>query len=231
MPAGDFSKSSIGTQVLLAIGSDYKLIDGLTNVDINSDDVPTVKQALLNGRSVQHSGASSPETLTAQRLANYNTDVYDALVDAKHNGTALQFRIFSGPEENVGSAIQTADKVAIATTGIVTFTPANTNTTLRDLANLQIAVGHCIKTGGKLYRIIGISDTDVVTVQDTATRKAPSAAVTTADYTIVNPKWQNDGVANILQVGNFSVDGGGAAATDSFSIAFRNALPKWNVVI
>ena len=229
MPAGDFSKSSIGTKVFVSVKGAYKEIYGLTNVQIQSTDVPTQTQSLLNGRSVQHTGTASPETLTAELLANYGTDVFEVLHDAKQNGTALSFRVETGPAEAVGTTLPATAMVAIDDAGVCTFSGTD-NPTENDLANRQIAVGHVIKSGGKIYRIISISDANVVVVQDTATDDFPPTDVAAATYTVMNPQWTVTAPATVTQVGNFTADSGGNAATDSFSLAYRNPLPKWTIV-
>ena len=230
MPAGIFSKSAIGTTVQVFIGSDYVDIDGLQNVQIQSPEVTSSSVAVLAGGGVARVGSVLPETLTADRIANYTTQVQDALFNARRNGSELSFRVQTGPPSDVVKPVS-ADKAAIAqTTGVVTFTPASTNTTLADLRNSRIAPGHYIVIATKQYRIVSISDTNVVTVVDQATGNAPTSAVAAADYTIVNPRWRVDANAHVTQTGSFSAATDGNPVGDSFSLQFINNLPNWTPI-
>ena len=230
MPAGIYSKSAIGTTVAVNISGAYVDIDGLQNVQIQSPEVTTSSVAVLKGGGVARAGSVLPETLTADRIANYTTQVQDALLDARRNGKELTFRVQTGAATNVVPTA-TADKVAIATTGICTFTPA-TNTTLAAIRNSQLAVGHFIvpATGNKRFRIVSISATNEVTVVDEATKAAPSAAVTAADYTVINPQWQVIANAHVTQTGSFSAATDGNPIGDSFSLQFINNLPDWTPI-
>ena len=235
MPAGIFSKSAIGTRVMVAIpvsrrDDGYVPIDGLQNVQIQSPEVTTSSVAVLEGGGVTRAGSVLPETLTADRIANYATQVQDVLFDARRNGKELSFRIQTGAPTDVVPTVAT-DMAAIATTGIVTFTPAsgNTrNTTLAALASSQIAVGHYIVMGARQFRIISIAGTpDVVTVQDAATKAAPASSVSAGTYEIINPRLRIDANAHVTQTGSFSASTDGNPIGDSFSLAFINNLPDW----
>ena len=230
MPAGIYSKSAIGTTVAVNLSGEYIEIDGLQNVQIQSPEVTTSSVAVLKGGGVARAGSVLPETLTADRIANYTTQVQDALFDARRKGKELTFRVQTGePTEVVPT--QAADKAAIAqTTGVVTFTPATSNTTVEAIKNSQLAVGHFIVIATKQYRIVSISDTNVVTVQDEATGRAPANAVAAADYEVINPRWRVVANAHVTQTGSFSAATDGNPVGDSFSLQFINNLPDWTPI-
>ena len=159
--------------------------------------------------------------------------VQDLLYDARRrNGKELTFRVQLRPRlPQVVPVRKAADKVAIATTGVATFTPAGTNSTIADLKNSRIAVGHFIVVGNKQFRIVSIKGTpEVVTVHDESTNKVPTSAVTAADYTIMNPRWQVDANAHVTQTGSFSASTDGNPVGDSFSLQFINNLPNWTPI-
>lgn len=230
MPEGIYSKSAIGTTVAVNIGGNYVEIDGIQNIQIQSPEVTTSSVAVLKGGGVARAGSVLPETLTADRIANYPTQVQDALFAARRDGKEMSFRVQTGDPTEVVPTVA-ADKVAIAVTGVCTFTPSGTNTTIEALANSQLAIGHFIVVGSKQYRIVSIAGTpDVVTVQDEATGKPPTGAVTASDYEIINPRWRVQANAHVTQTGSFSAATDGNPVGDSFSLQFINNLPDWTPV-
>ena len=224
---GFFSKSAIGTVVQVNLEGSWVDIDGLQNVQIQSPEVTTSSVAVLAGGGVQRVGSALPETLTADRIANFTSAVQDALYEARRTGAELSFRVRTGAPQNV-VPVEAADKVAIAQTGILTLTPAGTNTTIAALRDSRLAIGHFFVVGNKQYRIVSIAGSpDVVTVQDEATGEAPAQAVAAADYTVVNPRWQVQANAHVTQVGTFNAATDGNPIGDSFSLAFIQNLPNW----
>ena len=231
MPAGDYSKASIGSVAFVQIGSDYLEIDGLSNLDMNSPDNTTANYQLLNGRSIQRSGPASPYTLTGERAANMGTRVFNTLFNAKHGTNALTIRFDSAPAEPVFTPPSTGSpEAAIASaTGIVSFSGATTEIEAA-LASRKIAPGYVIVIDNKLYAIDAITDADVVTAVDVTTWAYPAADVAADSYVIVNPKWRYEGLAHVNQIGNLSVSTDGNPATDSLSIGFIQSGIPWQVL-
>ena len=235
MPAGDYSKTPIGTKVFVTLPGDKggeREIYGLTNVQIQSSNNPTQTTALLNGRSVQHTGAASPETLTGNLLPTFGTDFYNALRDSKHNGTSLPFRIQTGPTEIVGQGLVAADTLTISATDDATFGEVSftTDKTPDDVANNEIAVGDVIRVGTAQYIIIQITDGNKVFVRDVGNLDTVTAVGTATAYNVQRPQATVRANATVTQIGNFTADAGGNAVTDSFELAFRNPLPDWTLM-
>ena len=236
MPAGDFSKAAIGLTVDVLVGTEYKEVTGLQDARIEKPNISSVQTPLLNGRSVMRAGARPVATLNGQMLANFQTDVHDVLSDAQGD-RSVPVRVRTGPSETVIPTVST-DKISIAAnTGICTFAPAvgqtDENSIFAALRNRQIAKGHCFDVEDKLYRIVKIdeSNDDEITVEDAATRKAPTAAVADKEFDVVNPMWEVYANAHVLQIGNLTADTSGTPLSDSFSLGFIQTLPKFTPVV
>ena len=236
MPAGDYNKSAIGTEVLVQIGADFNEVEGLSNVEMSSPDNTNSVYQLLNGRSIQRSGSAQPYSLSAERAANMGSLVFRTLFNARNGqagqARALVFRVDSAPEEPVYTPTVSANvTAAIASSdGAVTFAGTLKPEIDAALAGYQIAVGHAIKLTGKYYSITEIDDSDNVTAVEIPTWEFPSADVAADEFTIVNPKWRYQGLAHVNQIGNFSAATDGNPVTDSFALGFVQSGIPWQVL-
>ena len=205
-------------------------VAGLSNLDFNSPNVQKTTFEMLNGRSVQRTGAAQASTLTAQMASNQSSPIFDVLLSAKNKGTTLQFRFSTAPAEslfdsNKGGANGT---VAIAqSTGVCTFAGSGDG-----LPNFggddagQFAVGHAILMDGDatVHRIAEIGVDTANSVKGTVKVVAPTGDIAAAAYNIINPQAVLTFQGSVTQVGNISAAPSSAVNTDTLEVSATNVI-------
>ena len=146
---------------------------------------------------------------------------WKAMRAASIKGTLLDFQLTT-KEETMKSITGSANTVAIALTGVVTFAGA-----IKPAVKL-LGPGMVIKVGSSKYVIDSISDaaTPVVMV-----KPAPSTAVAaTATYSIVLPSMRRGPFdARVRLAGNVSLESEGDMTT-TLTLAPRVQLSEWSIV-
>ena len=243
MAAGDFSTPAIGTKVEVSTSingvAGFHEIPGLSNIDFTSPNIQKTTFEMLNGRSVQRTGASQASTLTAQLAANQSSPLFDILLNAKNNGTALTFRYSTAPAEGLFNSNEgTRDgQVAIAqTTGVCTFSGTAANDAYPNFGGDEAgayAVGHALLLDGDatIYRIAEITTAANAWKGNVIVSPGPAADVAAADFNIIRPQAVATFQATVTQIGNISAAPSAAVTTDSLELSATRVLTPNDFVL
>lgn len=202
-------------------GSDYYEIPGISAIRIDKPEAASTTYRALEGVLTELSEADIGNITIDVISYLPGTESWDIVDTASRDNTSLNWRITTSGETLLATTTG-ADKAEIAAaTGAVTFAGDKP-----DFSNNKFLVGHAIKIGTDYHVISSIDITGNVT---SVKVKRPSAAVASAVYSIVMPKYRWSWVGRVATAGGVSITENAPMAS-TLTITPNTQLAKPSIV-
>ena len=199
-------------------GSTYWEVPGVGTISKSGGEGSQTQILAINGVGSIAESPGVPTWTISLEAYSPNAKAMQILENAADSQNVVYYRLSTSAEVEL-KAVKSGDTVAIATTGVCTFAPANSvDFTAAHLGRLGLRIK--VTGNTSLFTISGLTSAGAVTVTD-----APATAVAAATYSVVVPATRESGTGTVSAAGNY--DGGpGAALTGSFTLVpdARNKL-------
>jgi len=203
-----YNPSALGTYEVSGDGSNFFRVFNITSFSMSGGDREEETTDTLDEGSTVSVGPARPKDVSLQCNVNPGSQAWKTLFDAYKNSKKVTLKVKTNAQK-VKDNGDSADKLAIATTGEVTATSINMQT------DTSFEVGRAIKfdTDNALYVIEAISSETAATVSP-----KPGTAVSSTDKWELHDfgvQWQFE--CEVLSAGNIDASPG-SPMTETFTL-------------